>query len=447
MKWPDDIKELIHGQAATPAEIAELEGVAAAVELELAAPVRPRPGFRPELRARLMEQARRELAVPAPAEAVAPAPPSALPPRRLHMARPDRSFQWMAGWGVAVAAAAVAVLVLWPRSQALPTPAVPAPAPAPALAPAPAVGATAVHGSAAPADLPARPPLLPYRGAPDRAHSAYLVEGKTLTLPEPVLEVAGAGVQVPPEVLVQTSPATVVWHPTRSLALAASMPVYQLVADRDEAGAARALAATLGLPGPQPGQNGAAYTASGPAGVLSVRAGCIMEYQAAAAPGGAAVVEAEALAAARDLLRRLGVPSAGVPVRVVRSPASHPGVDWQFEFIPQVNGIPVLGAPDVVTLTPAGRPVSVRATLALAQFLDTVPLKDVARAAESLTGMPVAGNGRITLTDVALVFGRPPDPEADGRLVAQPFYEFTGTTAEGWPYVGYVPAVAGAPAP
>lgn len=457
MKRHDDIKELIREQAAGPAEARDLEAVTAAVELELVAPVRPRPGFKPELRARLMEAARRELPAAADAGAMPPEPvrptglravpePMPLPSRRARPAAPGHSWWRTAGWSAAAAAAAaVAMFTLLPRDQMSPLPTGAPPQAAPALPAQPEVGALETGGPAQPR---APQPAAPYSPGTVRSASPYTVAHLSRSLPHPELQVAGAGAQVPAGISAATGPARVTWRPAPAPDLPTAANVYELLPPDDLERLAREAARSLELPAPQPGNTaGVAFTSVGAAARLTVRTSGVLEYAAQPAPAGPPATAAQAQAAARTVLRSLGANSATAQPVVVQSPHQTAGAGWGLHFHATADDAPVLGAPDVVNLSPSGQLLFARVQPALLQFLDTVPLKDVAAAADSLNGTPVAGGGQVTLTGARLVFGRPEAAPAGGALVAQPFYEFTGTTAEGWAYVGYVPAVAGAPAP
>lgn len=480
----EEWRKLLDEAGLPPAEQAAYQELVSALARELGQPERPRPGFQAELRARLMEEAQRTLGENPSVDSRTPAGsrgPAEVRP--LHRQRRSRRWTGVAGWG-AVAAAAAAGVILWLGRPDL------APLPAGAsggvaqsgpetAGPAGGSGSSGTPDSPdAPGsggtELPVSPPVEisgpglgtgPATTAGDHgggaSDPAVLPAGTT---------VAHAGVQVPAtEQPAESAPLRLTWGTAQVPPLPGQVTLYALDT-RPWSQTTIDRAVRLISPSRAQSLGGGGLDARSADGLRRLRltADHVLTYQAAAEPGqspapedttgspgpvgssgaapdqpGGSTVPGPTpeggLAAARKFLARFGLEPQG-------SPEVYPEPDgsWLVVFTPTLNGYPLVGGAGRMHLSADLQVTYLELRRLVAAPGPLAPLRSPEEAARDLEGQTVAGSGRVRITDVSLVY-MPASQESGGEW-AYPYYRFTGETAEGWPYVGYAPALAPAPA-
>lgn len=467
---PEDVLRAIAQYAAGDGERRSLEALGRELAEVLAQKAAARPEFAAELRARLLAGA-------------AGATPATSPPRMRVAGEPVVPLHRAGGpaarsvgrrrWKIAAAAAAAAGLaaaIVVAVAAGRGGRAVPQEPPAQvAVGDAPSPHADRAGGEG-PAGQPPSPavaavPREAERGTapgPDRpgvggaavSIASYQPEGTELNLPLPAsFQPADAGARVPAGVQARAGLLQVRLNLQRREIPGTRPMVYRLVPATWEASLLAEVSRRLGL-GPlaagAPGERRA--TTRDGSGTLRLTGGGELIYEERARPPAdpVAIDESRARQSARDFFTRAGLPAPGGDPGVRTASYAGQGIAGAFwvEWTSRVpGGYPLLGGPDRVVVAPWGQVVHARLQRIRAEPLGVVSLKPVEEAARELNGLPVQGSGEVTLEAVELVYGRPEQPEAGEDLVAQPFYRYTGRTAEGWPYTGYVAATAGAPGP
>lgn len=426
MKGKPDVNEAIRENVRTVADAAELGRIARLLDEELSPLVSARPAFREQLRAQLMEEARRTL--------------GPTPGRTDRRTRP-RFFTW--GLGVVAAAAAVGAIAILSFSRpGGPTRQIAVPDAGSGPSTPPAGGAQDAPAADAP-DLPNV--QLEWPGTGVQWHKAGY------TFPAPSITATDAGMRVPDEVLAsgQTVPTQFTLRLTAGQELPTTATIYRVSLQGERV--TRQMAAALGLPAPAADGAGN-LTSSSECATLTMSVAEVIEYRNLCAmpnqsgePLSAESAGAVALKFRRDAA---AAASAMSPPDRVRQ-AAFEGVEqayWAEWDIRLGDATLRLAAPDTVVLSPDGQVLYARLVpVEPAPGPDRLPLRTPEEAVKMLQQkgyrLPGTEPYRITITAVELVYGMPESGHEPERI-AQPFWRLSGTSEQGYAFTGYVPAVA-----
>lgn len=505
MKRKQDVSDLIRQAPPAPAEQAALDRVAARLEETLGAEPPARPEFRADLRARLVAEARRLMDPTAAgrsagaASAVRDRPQwqpavkagqrASQAPRadggrrsdpRSSAAPAGRRAPWvrLSAWGLGTAAAAaLAVAVVWNILPQAPV------GPAPDLGTPPAATASGAGEPVGPAPAPTPAPP-PDTSPPDMTDSPVSPADEPVVRDKPgdqsawpcpwCLGAAGAaravetGRQLPPSAIMpadgglaapadalasgKLAPATVQVALTSTVAVPEEVRVYRVHLGAADVYRRLALALDLSVP---PVVNladpGPPLVSPDACRSLALKPAGVMEYQDTCA-GEAAVEPVPAEVAASRARQFLQLGGAPLPTHVtpeVRTAVHGPWDNAQFAEwqASSLDGYPVVGPVATVVLAPNGQVAYARLQPVAFEAGEKARLRAPEVAALDLDGIALPGEEayQIILTAAELVYGYPADTLAtEEERMAQPFWRLTGTTAEGYAFVGYAPALFGA---